>query len=181
MILFIMLSFLVAKLCGKRLRVLLREKSLYPLWMVVVVFFVAQICALNGDYRFIRYGQLLQTANILALLWPVLRFRLYPQAVAGMAMVCVGSLLNTLVINANDGRMPVYPTLSRLTGYYQEGALVASGDMRHVLMSETTRLGFLADYIDTGFSVMSLGDLLIHSFTMFVIFGVIAALNTVED
>ena len=57
------------------------------------------------------------------------------------------------------------------------GAIEAAGDARHALMSETTRMKFLGDYIDVGFSIMSPGDILIHGFVTLVILGVINELN----
>ena len=45
------------------------------------------------------------------------------------------------------------------------------------MMSESTKLNFLADYIDVGFSVISPGDVLIHSFTTIIVFCVIVKLN----
>lgn len=181
MILFILLGVLFAALRGKRPRSLLHEPSLIPLAVLEIVFWVFQISAWRGDYRFVPYGSWLQTASILSLLWPILKFRLYPRALAGAAMVCAGSLLNRIAMAANAGSMPVYPTLSRLTRYYQEGAIAASGDARHILMSGDTKLNFLGDFIDVGFSVMSVGDLMIHGFVALVVYGVAARLNETKE
>ena len=177
MILFILLAIVIAKLRRHRIGVLLREPSLIPVWVIEIVFWLLQICIWRQDYRFIGYAGYLQTASILALLWPILKFRLYPQAIAGALMVGAGSAMNRIVMHANDGRMPVIPSFSGLTRYYQEGALAASQDVRHVLMSEATKLNFLADYIDVGFSVISPGDVLVHLFTTIVIYCVIAKCN----
>lgn len=177
MILFILLAIIIAKMRRHRIGVLLREPSLIPVWIIEIVFWLLQICIWRQDYRFIGYAGYLQTASILALLWPILKFRLYPQAIAGALMVATGSALNRIVMNANDGRMPVTPSFSGITRYYQEGALEAAQDMRHILMSDATKLNFLADYIDVGFSVISVGDVLVHLFTTVVIYCVIAKCN----
>ncbi|MBE5769797.1 MAG: hypothetical protein E7336_00335 [Clostridiales bacterium] len=177
MILFILLAIIIAKMRRHRIGVLLREPSLIPVWIIEIVFWLLQICIWRQDYRFIGYAGYLQTASILALLWPILKFRLYPQAIAGALMVATGSALNRIVMNANDGRMPVTPSFSGITRYYQEGALEAAQDMRHILMSDATKLNFLADYIDVGFSVISVGDVLVHLFTTIVIYCVIAKCN----
>ena len=181
MILFILLGVLIAAIRGKHPRKLLHEPSLLPLIALEIVFWVFQISAWMGDYRFVPYGGWLQMGCILSLLWPILKFRLYPRALAGAAMVCAGSLLNRAAMAANGGSMPVYPTLSRLTGYYRDGALAASGDVRHILMSGSTRLNFLGDYIDAGLSVMSVGDLLIHGFVTLIIYGVAARLDDTKE
>ena len=177
MILFILLAFIIAKLRRHRIRVLLREPSLIPIWIIEIVFWLLQICIWRQDYRFIGIAGYLQTASILALLWPILKFRLYPQAIAGAFMVVTGSTLNRIVMYANGGRMPVILSFSGITKYYQEGALEASQDVRHIIMSDATKLNFLADYIDVGFSVMSIGDVLVHLFTTIVLYCVIVKCN----
>lgn len=181
MLLFIILAILLAKMQKKKIGGILPDISLLPLWICEIIFWVFQICAWTGDYRFVPYAAMLQTAYILSLIWPILRFRLYIQAMCGATMVAVGSLLNRLVMHANAGQMPVYSTLSRLTGYFRIGAIEASGDARHVLMSASTHLNFLGDFIDIGFSIMSLGDLLIHGFVTLIVYSVITKLNEGRD
>ena len=156
---------------------LLREPAMIPIGIIEIIFWLLQICIWRQDYRFIGLAGYLQTASILALLWPILKYRLYPQAIVGSVMVVVGSTLNKIVMYANDGMMPVVPSFSDFTKYYQDGALEAAHDMRHVIMSDSTKLNFLADYIDVGFSVISIGDVLVHLFTTIVICSVIAKLN----
>ena len=177
MILFILLAIIIAKIRRHRIGVLLREPSLIPVWGIEIVFWLLQICIWRQDYRFIGYAGYLQTASILVLLWPIIKFRLYPQAIAGALMVSAGSIMNRIVMNANNGAMPVIPSFSGFTRYYQDGALEISQDVRHILMSDATKLNFLADYIDVGFSVISPGDVLVHLFTTIVIYCVIAKWN----
>lgn len=180
MILFILLAIIAAKIKRNRVTVLLREPSLIPIWIVEIVFWILQVCIWKQDYRFVGYAQYLQTASILALVWPILRFKLYPQAIVGAAMVGIGSVSNRIVMHANGGKMPVIPSFSGVTYYYREGALEVSKDVRHIMMSDTTKLNFLADYIDVGFSVISPGDVLVHLFTTIVIYCVISRLNQAQ-
>lgn len=177
MVLFILIAIVFAKLCGNRVTVLLREPSLIPMWILEIIFWILQACIWMEDYRFIGCATYLQTASILCLIWPILRFHLYPQAIVGAIMVGIGTLSNRIVMAANGGKMPVIPTFSGITRYYQQGALEVSQDVRHIMMSETTKLNFLADYIDVGFSVISPGDVLIHLFTTIVVYNVIVKLN----
>lgn len=181
MILFILLAIIAAKVRRNRVTVLLREPSLIPLWILEIIFWLLQICIWRQDYRFIGYAQYLQTAFILVLIWPILRFKLYSQAIAGAVMVGVGSGLNKLVMHVNGGKMPVTPSFSGVTYYYREGALEVSQDVRHIMMSESTKLNFLADWVDVGFSVISLGDVLVHLFTTIVIYCVIVRLNKQKE
>ena len=92
----------------------------------------------------------------------------------------IGSISNRVVMAVNGGKMPVIPSFSGFTYYYREGALEVSQDVRHIMMSDSTKLNFLADYIDVGFSVISPGDVLIHLFTTIVVYNVIVSLNKKE-
>ena len=73
--------------------------------------------------------------------------------------------------------MPVYPTLSRYTVYCNESILNMGVDDLHIPMTEYTKLNFLADYIDTGFSVSSVGDTIIHSFVAIIVFYAVKKMN----
>lgn len=58
-----------------------------------------------------------------------------------------GAVLNMLVCSLNKGMMPtIYPPLD---------------DGRHILMTDATRFNFLCDWIVSGYSMISVGDVLI--------------------
>ncbi len=177
MILFILLACLIAKLNKHRVAPVFRDASLFPFFAVECAYWVFQGFTFSGDYRFLPYSGYLQSAFIVSMLFPILRHKLYARAISGTGMVAAGTILNRLVMNANGGRMPVYPTLTRLTGYFDPGALSGGLDAVHLQMGSDTALNFLGDYIDVGFSIMSPGDLLIHGFTAVIFYGVIKSLN----
>lgn len=133
--------------------------------------------AFSGDLRFLPYASWLQRAFLASLLFPILQHRLYQRAIIGTGMTLLGTAMNRLVLEANGGKMPVYPTFSRLTGYFDPSALTGGFDSLHILMDKSTPLKFLGDYIDVGFSIMSPGDLLIHGFSAVVLYGAIKSLN----
>lgn len=170
MILFIAAACIAAIWCGNRVVPALKDWSFWPLWIIEIAFWTAQVSAWCGFYAFVRWASVIQSAFLLSLLFPILRFRLYGGACLGSLMVAAGTALNRWVMSANEGRMPVLPTLSRLTRYYRDGSLEAAGDSVHMLMSGSTALNLLGDWIDVGFSIMSVGDLLIHGFVFLVVF-----------
>lgn len=180
MILFVAAACILARARGMRCACLGRDWSLIPLACVELLFWTAQICAWNGIYVFVQWASALQTAYLLALLFPIFRHRLYREACAGAGMTLAGTALNRWVMSANGGRMPVYPTLSLWTGYYRAGAMEAAGDGVHVLMDGTTKLRLLGDWIDVGFSIMSPGDVLIHGFVFWIVYRTICAWNRGE-
>ena len=72
--------------------------------------------------------------------------------------------------------MPVYPTLSYLTGYVTPESF-GSIDSLHILGNAETKLKVLTDYIDYGYSILSIGDVIIHLFVCFMLFYLIKAVN----
>ena len=58
---------------------------------------------------------------IITLLFPILRRRIIWPTMIGVGLTMVGTIMNRIVIYANNGKMPVYPTVSKWIGYYKEG------------------------------------------------------------
>jgi hypothetical protein len=91
-------------------------------------------------------------------------------------LIAGGTLLNKTAIWANDGKMPVFASFSKITGYYSDSA-IETVDNFHIAGSTATKLKFLTDWIDVGYSILSVGDVLIHSFTLLIVYYVIKAIN----
>lgn len=72
--------------------------------------------------------------------------------------------------------MPVYPTLSKITGYYKAGAFEKVNDI-HILLGGSSKLWYLSDIFDLGYSVLSIGDILIRIFVVIIIYSSIKKLN----
>ncbi len=88
----------------------------------------------------------------------------------------IGGGLNDIVIKANDGFMPVFPTLSYLTGYAKPEAFVIVKDI-HMLGNSQTKLKILTDFIDLGYSILSIGDVFIRAFVFIIIYTSIKKIN----
>ena len=170
MLLFFIIPIVIAGIRKYRPKHALVTWELYPLYLVEAVHIFFQINAYFGNFTFVRYSSYVQAAMNLSLLVPIISKRLYWQALAGSGGILIGSLLNKIVIDANNGHMPVYATLSKITGYFQESALESAVDEFHILMNESTSMNFLGDYIDLGFCILSPGDVLIHLFISVVIY-----------
>lgn len=177
MLIFILIPLVIAYFKGHRIRRIFRVADLYPFFFTCVCHAFFVICAWFGNLSFVKYAEVLQYAMILTLVVPVVRRQIFAPTLVGAGLTLAGTLMNRAVINANDGKMPVYPTLSKLIGYYKEGQLDGSVDDLHILMDEASKLPFLADYIDLGVCVLSPGDVLIHSFASIVIYFTVKAVN----
>jgi hypothetical protein len=171
----VLLAIIVAKLKGYRIWKALVKPAFYPFYIVEITHIIFQVNIFLQNYSVISYAPYLKTASLYTLLLPIFVYKLYLPALAGSGFIITGTVLNEIVKHANGGKMPVYPTLSRLTGYYRDGMLENSP--LHVLINSETKLKILSDYIDVGYSILSIGDLFIHFFVCIVFFYGIKAIS----
>ncbi len=176
MIITIFAAVLLARINHYQLRWFFKSWSCLPILVTqcMVVFFQGSI--FFGTYYFVRFASILQIAVILVFLCPMFVYHLYKPAVIGSFFVVLGTILNNFVVAQNGGKMPVFPTLSYLTGYARPEDF-GTTDSVHILGSELTKFKFLTDYIDIGYSVLSPGDILIHLFVLIMLYAAIKAAN----
>jgi hypothetical protein len=167
---------LLAKWKGYRLGYLFRTWTFYPILLVQCMLIVFQASIFMRKFVFVSLVPYTEAAVILSFLFAILAFKLYKPALWGSGLVLAGTVLNKLAVSQNGGKMPVYPSLSYLTGYVTP-QMVSTADSLHVLGGTETRLKFLADYIDYGYCILSLGDLLIHLFVCVMLYALIGAVN----
>lgn len=177
MIPFIIIPLIAARWKHHSLKPLFHTFDLLPLLAVELVHIFFQVSFWLGNTNFVKYSSFLQWAFILVLLLPILKRKLYVPAICGAGCTVAGSLLNRVVISANNGKMPVFPTLSQLTGYCTRELLVSGVDNLHVLMDNGSRLPFLGDYIDLGWCILSPGDVLNHMFISIIIYCTVVGAN----
>ncbi len=176
-LLFILVALLTAKIKRYQVLCIFKTYDLYPLFLVELVYIFFQINVFFDNYSYVQYASQIQMAYIVVLLVPIIRRKLYAPALIGSGMMALGSILNHIVIAANDGHMPVLPTLSRLTHYYRDDALLQRIDSFHILMTDATKMNILGDYIDIGYSIMSIGDLFIHAFVAVIVYYTVKSIN----
>ena len=90
----------------------------------------------------------------------VFKYEIYNIALIGAACVFGGGILNDLAIKANGGFMPVFPSISYITGYVKPESFNVVKDI-HVLGSSASKFKILTDYIDLGYSILSVGDVFV--------------------
>lgn len=176
MIVEIIIVCLLAKLKRFQLRYLFRTWTFYPILLMQCVLVVFQASIFLRSSLFLPFVRYTEMAMILSFLFAMFAFKLYSPAVIGSASIVVGTLLNKLVIAQNGGKMPVYPTLSYLTGYITP-QMLNTWDSLHILGNPDTKLRFLTDYIDYGYCILSLGDVFIHLFVCIMLYALIKAVN----
>ena len=177
MILFILGGFLLAKIRGYKLIPAFKAPYLYPLYVLEILYIFIQLSFIFGNHSLLRFAGFLQIAFILVLIPPILKYSIHLPTIFSTIAVIFGSLLNKIVMNANGGMMPVFPTLSKLTKYYTEDSLTNINDGKHILGSSDTSFAFLADYIDIGWTILSPGDVFIHGFITVIVYYTIKNIN----
>ena len=174
MFIYILLAAVVARIKGYSLKPVLRDYSLYPLFLAEAIYLFLQISLFMGNYDYIQYAGVFKSIYLYTLIVPIVVHKLYKTGIYGSIILTIGSLLNKFVMSQNGGKMPVYATLSKYTGYFDESVL-GTADQIHILGNEATKFKILTDYIDVGYSILSIGDVLIHAFIFLVVYATIKA------
>ena len=172
----ILLALIFAKIKGYKVRPLFKTWAIYPLLAFVIMYLILEVMLFQGNYTFIKYASTFHYLYLLTFLILIIKYKLNISAIIGSIFIFIGSALNNIVIAANNGKMPVFPTLSYLTGYAKPDSFMKVNDI-HILGSGVTKLKFLTDIIDVGYSVMSIGDVCIRVFAFIIIFNTIKAIN----
>ena len=69
---------------------------------------------------------------------------------------------------ANGGEMPAFPSLTYFTGYLKSDTFSKIQDI-HILGDSSVKFKYLSDIIDIGYSILSIGDILIRIFVVIII------------
>ena len=176
MVVEIIVVCILAKCRRYKLKYLFRTWTFYPILLMQLVLVAFQASIFLRRFIFVAFVPYTEMAVILSFLFAAFAFQLYKPALWGTACILAGTGLNRLAIGQNAGKMPVFPSLSYLTGYVTP-EIVRTGDALHVLGSTETRLKFLTDYIDYGYCILSPGDVLIHIFVGIMLNSLIRAVN----
>ncbi|MHC1747898.1 MAG: DUF5317 family protein [Cellulosilyticaceae bacterium] len=172
----ILCAAILAKFKGYKIKPLLTTKAIYPIIVVEAFYWLMQINLFAGDYRVLKYVGMFKTVYLCAYLGLVFRCELYSQAIIGSGCILLGGICNDIAIAANHGKMPVFPTLSYITGYIKPDSMARAQDI-HILGSAGTQMKGLTDIFDLGYSILSIGDVLIRAFVFLILYGAIKYFN----
>jgi len=175
----ILAALFIAKFRGYKLKPLFKEWAIYPILTFELIYIILQLTIFMGNYNFVKYAGILKVLYLCSYLLLIIKYNLYASALLGSACIFIGSILNKVAIGANFGKMPVFPTISYITGYVKRGEFVKADNL-HVLGNSSTKLKFLTDIIDTGYCIMSIGDIFIRLFALIIIFNTIKHINKTE-
>lgn len=175
----ILIAMLVAKIKGYKLKPLFMSWEIYPVLAFAIIYIFFNMGVFFGNYNFIKFAGILEPVYICTFFILIIKYRQYISAIIGSIAIFIGTILNKIAISANGGKMPVFPTLSYATGYIKPDIFIKVKDI-HVLGSEASKLKFLTDIIDLGYSILSIGDIFIRIFTFIIIFNTIKSINKIK-
>lgn len=172
----ILLAFLYAKIKGNKVSDLFSSWTIYPLVVFEIITLIGQAISFGGSNTIIEVINKLTSIYLIFYLLLVFKYELYIYSIIGSIFILLGGMLNDLAIKANDGFMPVYQSISYLTGRFitDKGPLA---DNVHILGNSETNLKFLTDFIDLGYTILSIGDVLMRVFVFLIIYGAIKKSN----
>lgn len=177
----IIIAFIVSKLKGYDIKPLFKSWAFYPVIIMELLYWTGQVLIWSGHYEVINILTLSKSIYMCSYLFLILKYELYISAFWGAFFTIIGGILNDIAIKVNDGFMPVFPTISILIGHVAPGGINIANDI-HILGSTDTQLKILTDFIDLGYSVLSIGDVLIRVFMFLVVYNSIKKINlTIEE
>ena len=176
----IFLALLAAKVRKYKLKPLFKEWTIYLVLFFAFLYMYLDYSIFHGNYGLLKYSAVFKISYICMFSILVFKHRQYNAGFIGAACVAIGGVLNSIVMKANGGKMPVFPTLTYMTGYLKPDTFekIARYDSVHVLGSSATKLAFLADKIDIGYGILSIGDVFTRLMAFVIIYSVVKSLNT---
>lgn len=165
----ILLALLLAKLRGYKIKPLFKDWPIYLVLVFALVYIVLEVAVFRGNYSVVRFTNVYKILYLSAFLAMIIKYNLYKGAIVGSVFVLFGGALNNFAIAANGGKMPVFPTISYLTGYASPDAFSKVNDI-HILGSSMVNYKFLTDVIDLGYSILSIGDVFIRILPFIIVF-----------
>lgn len=187
MIEFIIGTFLYAKFIKKmRINQLFKHWTIYFPMFFALVYIILEIFIWFKYYDILIYSKNFKTLTLLSYIPLIIKYKLYnslfnqlriskneiikiitsPMVLGGIS-IALGSLLNLKVVSENNGRMPVYPSLTYATKYASE---IIFDDGIHILGTATSNFIPLSDIWDFGYMIASPGDILIRLYVGIILY-----------
>ena len=137
----ILLAVFCAKIKGYQIKSILKAYAIYPFMIVEMLYIFLQVNIFMGNYYYVQYSAIFKNIYLFTLIIPLLVYKLYKPGFLGAGLIILGTILNRFVISQNGDKMPVFASLSKITGYYDSTAILTA-DKLHIIGSETTKYKF---------------------------------------
>ena len=172
----IILALLYGKLRGYKINGIFSSWTIYPLVIFEIITLIGQVISFEGHYTLIEMINKMTSVYLICYLLLVFKYDLYITAIIGSFFIVLGGALNDIAIKVNGGFMPVYQSLSYLTGRVTMDEYQMVNDI-HILGNAEVKLKFLTDFIDLGYTILSIGDVFMRVFVFIIIYNSIKKIN----
>ena len=172
----VIIALIIAKVKGYSLKAFFKSWTIYPILIFEVIYVLFQVNIFMGNYEVVKWAPYFRSIYMYLFLIPIFWYKEYLSATIGSLFIFIGTFLNNLVIGANGGKMPTFPSLAYITGYLKEGTFSKIQDI-HTLGNSTVKLKYLSDIFDIGYSILSLGDIFIRVFVVIIIYATVKKTN----
>jgi len=175
----ILIAILVAKIRKLRIAQLFKEWPVYLIFIYSISTIFMNLSVFQGNPYLLKIGPYIKIIYIVIIAFLIIKYSLYKEGFIGVVLIALGGIMNDIVIKANGGRMPVFPTFSYITGNLSPEVFsnLHNMDSIHIQGSAATQLPYLSDVIDLGYTIMSIGDVFIISMVFLTIYGIIKRTN----
>lgn len=157
----VILCLTIAKLKSYNIKEALKDWSILLVLFTALVYVFLQVQIFSNNYELVKYSYIIKIGTFICYFIMAFKHKLYKQIIIAGGLVIFGSWLNTVVMQANNGLMPIFPSLTYATGY-TDISIIGIGGGFHVLGDHTTKLIPLADIFDFGYMICSIGDLMVR-------------------
>lgn len=172
----VIIALIIAKVKGYNLKAFFKSWTIYPILIFEVMYVLFQVNIFMGNYEVVKWAPYFKSIYMYLFLIPIFWYKEYLSAIIGALFIFLGTFLNKLVIIANGGKMPAFPSLTYLTGYLKEDTFSKIQDI-HALGNSTVNLKYLSDIFDIGYSILSVGDIFIRVFVVLIIYATVKKTN----
>ena len=168
---------------------LFKHWSIYPPLLFVIFYLYLEYTMFVQNYYFLPYSHIIKTAILLSYIPLVIIYQLYenpkyinnqffslvtsPMMKSSLCLI-IGSLLNKIATYCNHG-MPTYPSISYWTKYIKPGNEFI--DSIHIIGTPYSALIPICNIWDLGYTIISIGDLIIRFYVFLILFNAIKISN----
>lgn len=163
------------------IRPIFKHWSIYPIIFMTMVYIYLQYTLFIGDYSLAGYANIFQTTYFSLFFIVALHYNILKKYFQGIGCIIIGTILNTIAIKSNSGKMPTFISNSWATGYAKPDMFIKAsqyGDF-HVMGDMYSKMIPLTNTWDFGYACYSIGDIFCFAFIFLVLYNSIKESNNI--
>lgn len=178
---------------------LFKHWSVYPIVLTCCLHIYLIYLVIHNEYWFLEYSKHIKITSFLFYFILIWKYKLIDTSIfkkinegetklliwltspmtIGSLFILIGTILNKTAMYFNGNKMPVFISNSWATGYAKNDIFIKAlkyGDF-HIIGNEFTKVIPLCDTWDFGWCSMSIGDMIVRTFVVLIIYYSVKACN----